>query len=227
MEQKKTSKANLENKKSMFFMFGLLIVLGAILLAFEWSTAPKKAYSLGSVQIQAIEEEIIPITREPEAIPPQPPPQVVEVLNIVADDMEIEVELEIETSDVDDGMTIDFNSLIITGKEEPEPEDQIFYIVEEPAEFPGGERALYKYISDQVKYPVIAQENGIQGKVYVKFVVNEEGVASGAEILRGVDPSLNQEALRVINSLPNFKPGKQRGRPVKVYYNALINFQLQ
>ena len=102
-----------------------------------------------------------------------------------------------------------------------------FNIIEEPAEFPGGNRALYSYISNNVKYPVIAQENGIQGKVYVKFIVNEQGVVSNAEILRGVDPSLDKEALRVVNSLPNFKPGRQRGKAVKVYYNAQISFQLQ
>jgi protein TonB len=229
METKKTKKADLENKRNTFFLIGLVLALGATFLAFEWKAKPTKAESLGIVQSQEVEEEIIPITREPEVKPPPPPPppQVVEVLNIVDDDVEIEDELTIEDSEADEETFIDIQPVLQNKEEEEIEEQKIFYIVEDPAEFPGGDRALYKYISDNVRYPVIAQENGIQGKVYVKFVVNEQGKVSDAQVLRGVDPSLNQEALRVINSLPEFKPGKQRGNPVKVYYNAFINFQLQ
>ncbi len=228
MEQKKSQKADLESKKNIFFLLGLVISLGVTFMAFEWSTKASKAESLGTVQTQEVEEEIIPITREPEVKPPPPPtPKVIEVLNIVDNNVKIEDELEIEDSEADNATVIDINPVISTTEEKEVEEDKIFTIVEEPAEFPGGDRALFKYLSDHVKYPVIAQENGIQGKVYVKFVVNEQGVASGAELLRGVDPSLDKEALRVIGSLPKFKPGKQRGRPVKVYYNAVINFTLQ
>lgn len=228
METKKTKKADLENKRNTFFLIGLVLALGATFLAFEWKAKPTKAESLGIVQSQEVEEEIVPVTREPEVKPPPPPPppQVVEVLNIVDDDIEIEDELRIEDSEADEETIIDIQPVLQTKEEEIE-EQQIFYIVEEPAEFPGGDRALYQYISDHVEYPVVAQENGIQGKVYVKFVVNEQGAVSNAQVLRGVDSSLNQEAIRVINSLPKFKPGKQRGNPVKVYYNAVINFQLQ
>jgi len=139
----------------------------------------------------------------------------------------IENELEIEDSEADENTIIDVTPVIET-KEEEEVEEKIFFnIIEEPAEFPGGDKALYRFIHDNVKYPVIAQENGIQGKVYVKFIVNKEGKAVNAEVSRPVDASLDKEALRVINSLPKFKPGKQRGKPVQVYYTAVINFQLQ
>lgn len=229
MESKKSSKVDLENKRNMFFLFGLVTALGLTLLAFEWTSKPSKAESFGSIQTQAIEEEFIPITREQELQPPPPPPppQTVEVLNIVDNDVEIEDELIIEDSEADDATVVDIKPVIQATKEKEVEEQKIFYIVEDPAEFPGGDKALYKYIQNSVKYPVIAQENGVQGKVYVKFVVNESGKVSNAEILRGVDQSLDNEALRVINSLPNFKPGKQRGNPVKVFYNAVINFQLQ
>jgi protein TonB len=100
-------------------------------------------------------------------------------------------------------------------------------VVEEMPEFPGGVTALRKYLAESVKYPVIAQENGIQGKVYVNFVVNKDGSVSNAKIARGVDPSLDQEALRVVSTLPKWKPGKQRGQPVRVSYTVPINFQLQ
>ncbi|MGC9355372.1 MAG: TonB family protein [Mariniphaga sp.] len=106
-------------------------------------------------------------------------------------------------------------------------DEQIFFIVEEMPEFPGGELALRQYIANAIKYPVIAQENGIQGRVYVTFVVNTDGSVADARIARGVDPSLDKEALRVVNSLPKWKPGKQRGKPVRVSYTVPINFVLQ
>lgn len=228
MELKKSSKVDLENKRNMFFLFGLVTALGVTLLAFEWTSKPSKAESFGPIQTQAVEEEFIPVTREPEVQPPPPPPpQTVEILNIVENNVEIDNELKIDDSEADETTVIDINPIVTTAKEDEVEEQKIFYIVEDPAEFPGGIKALYRYIQNAVKYPVIAQENGVQGKVYVKFVVNESGKVSKAEILRGVDPSLDNEALRVINSLPDFKPGKQRGNPVKVYYNAVINFQLQ
>lgn len=229
MEVKKAQKADLEKKRNTFFLIGLVVALGTTLVAFEWTTAPAKADSLGVIQSLEIEEEIIPITREAEVKPPPPPPppKVVEVLNIVDDDIEIEDELLIEDSEADDETVIDIQPLFESKNEEEETVDEIFVIVEEIPEFPGGTRALYQFISSHVRYPVIAQENGIQGKVYVKFVVDEMGDVSNAEVLRPVEASLDKEALRVINSLPRFKPGKQRGKPVKVYYNAQITFQLQ
>jgi len=229
MELKKTEKADLEKNRNIFFLIGLVLALGSMLAAFEWKTTPTKADSLGGIQVQEVEEEIIPITREQQVKPPPPPPppQVVEILNIVDDDVVIENELEIDDSEADENTVIDVTP-VIESTEEEEVEEKIFFnIIEEPAEFPGGDKALYRYIHDNVKYPVIAQENGIQGKVYVNFVVNKEGKAVNAVVSRPVDPSLDKEALRVINSLPRFKPGKQRGKPVQVYYTALINFQLQ
>jgi protein TonB len=229
MEVKKSQKADLEGKRNTFFLVGMVVALGVTLLAFEWSSKPSKADSLGQIATQEVEEEFIPITREQEVKPPPPPPppKVVEVLNIVDDDVDIEDELDIEDSEADEETVIDVLPVIETTEEEEIEEKIWFNIIEDPAEFPGGDRALYKYISNALKYPVIAQENGIQGKVYMKFVVNEQGKVSNGEVLRGVDLSLDKEALRVINSLPDFKPGKQRGKPVKVYYNAVINFKLQ
>ena len=229
MEVKKSQKADLESKRNTFFLIGLVVALGTTLVAFEWTTVPAKADSLGVIQSLEVEEEIIPITREAEVKPPPPPPppKVVEVLNIVDDEVEIEDELLIEDSEADEETVIDVQPIIGSTDEEEEAVDEIFVIVEEAPEFPGGTRALYQYINSNVRYPVIAQENGIHGKVYVKFVVDENGNVNDAEVLRPVDASLDKEALRVINSLPRFKPGKQRGKPVKVYYNAQITFQLQ
>ena len=229
MDLKKSQKADLENKKNLFFMLGLVIALGVTLLAFEWNSKPSKAESLGSIQTQEVEEEIIPITREQEIKPPPPPPppKVVEVLNIVDDDVEIEDELEIEDSEADDETVIDVAPVVVAEEEEEEETAEVFFIVEDMPEFPGGDLALRKYIANAVKYPVIAQENGIQGKVYVTFVVGKDGSINNAQVARGVDPSLDKEALRVVNSLPKWKPGKQRGKPVNVSYTVPINFVLQ
>ncbi|HYQ56007.1 MAG TPA: energy transducer TonB, partial [Draconibacterium sp.] len=156
-----------------------------------------------------------------------PPPPVVEVLTIVDDDVEIEDELVIEDSEADDETVIDVAPIIETAEEEEVDEAQVFVIVEDMPEFPGGEIALRTYIANSIKYPVIAQENGIQGKVYVQFVVSKTGQVTDAKIARGVDPSLDKEALRVVNALPPWKPGMQRGKAVNVSYTVPINFVLQ
>ncbi len=228
MELKKSEKADLEGKRTTLLLVGLVVALGLTLLAFEWTAKQSKAESLGKVQSQDVEEEIIPITREEvKPPPPPPPPKVVEVLNIVEDDVEIEDELEIEDSEADDETVIDVAPVVSTQEEEEEETAKVFFIVEDMPEFPGGEMALRKYIAKHVKYPVIAQENGVQGKVYVTFVVGKDGSINNARIARGVDPSLDKEALRVVNGLPRWKPGKQRGKPVNVSYTVPINFVLQ
>ncbi len=228
MELKKSPKADLENKRNIFLQLGLVIALGITLFAFEWTTKVDQASSLGSMAEQEVEDEIIPITRQEEVKPPPPPPppKVVEVLTIVDDDTEINDELEIEDSEADEHTVVDVAPVIKQEKEEEE-EAQVFFIVEEMPEFPGGELALRKFIATSIKYPVIAQENGIQGKVYVNFVVDKDGSITNAKVARGVDPSLDKEALRVVNSLPKWKPGKQRGKAVKVSYTVPINFVLQ
>lgn len=227
MEPKKSPKADLESKRNIFVQIGFVVALGLCLLAFEWTSKVDQTASLGSMAEQDVEDEIIPITRQEEVKPPPPPPppKVVEVLNIVDDETEIEDELEIEDTDIDEETAIVVAPVI--QEEEEADEGQVFFIVEDMPEFPGGELALRKFIANAIKYPVIAQENGIQGKVYVNFVVDKDGSITNARIARGVDRSLDQEALRVVNTLPRWKPGQQRGKPVKVSYTVPINFVLQ
>ncbi|NOY97536.1 MAG: energy transducer TonB, partial [Chlorobi bacterium] len=126
----------------------------------------------------------------------------------------------------DDETIIDLPPVNLADEEE-EDDTQVFFIVEDMPEFPGGDLALRKFIANTIQYPVIAQENGIEGKVYVTFVVDKDGSVSNAKILRGVDPSIDKEALRVVSNLPRWKPGKQRGKPVRVSYTVPINFVLQ
>ena len=226
MNLKKLPKVDLENKKNTFFLLGLVFALGITLLAFEWTTKPKKVAEFGAVYIQGIEEEIIPITRIQNMTPPPPPIQIVEFLTIVDNDIKIDDDLRIEDSEADSHTIIDISEVIamVGTYEEEEEEADIFYIVEYMPEFPGGELALRLFIANSIKYPIIAQENGIQGKVYVAFVVERDGSISNARIARGVDPSLDSEALRVIGTLPKWTPGRQGSKPVRVSYSVPINF---
>lgn len=227
MEVKKTPKADLENKRNIFVQIGLVAALGIVLMAFNIHEQVKEAVSLGDLEAQEVEDEIIPITR-PEEIkppPPPPPPKVIEMMLIVENDVELDEELEIDDTEADDETIIDAVP-VFDADEYGDGTSEVFVIVEDMPEFPGGEIALRKWIAEHVDYPVIAAENGIQGKVYVQFVVDKDGSVTMAKVVRGVDPSVDQEALRVINSLPRWKPGKQRGKPVRVSYTVPINFQL-
>lgn len=227
MEVKKSPKADLENKKSVFMQIGLVVVLAVVLIAFEWTTTDVELSQFEMVEDLEAEEEIMPITRQEEVKPPPPPPppKVADVLNIVEDDVELDEELDIEDTEMEEDTEVDFSDLAMD--EEEADDAPVFFIVEEMPEFPGGEEALRKFIATSVKYPVIAQENGIQGRVYVSFVVNTKGKVTDVKIARGVDPNLDKEAIRVVNSMPAWKPGKQRGKAVKVSYTVPINFVLQ
>jgi len=227
MEVKKSPKADLENKKSVFMQIGLVVTLAIVLIAFEWTSTDVDASQFEMVEELEAEEEIMPITRQEEVKPPPPPPppKVADVLNIVEDDVELDEELDIEDTEMDDDTEIDFSDLAM--EEEESDDAPVFFIVEDMPEFPGGEEALRKYIAQSVKYPVIAQENGIQGRVYVSFVVNTKGKVTDVKIARGVDPNLDKEAIRVVQAMPAWKPGKQRGKAVKVSYTVPINFVLQ
>ena len=230
MELKKSPKADLEKNKRILLMFGLVVALGVVLLAFEWKSRPTAASSLGNLEVAEVEDEVIPITRQEQVQPPPPPPppQVVEVLKIVDDNVDILDDLSMFDSEADNETFIDVAPVISAVEEEEEEEEaQVFFIVEEMPEFPGGEAALRRFIANAIKYPQIAQENGIQGRVYIQFVVDKDGSVTQASVARGVDPSLDKEALRVVNSLPKWKAGMQRGKPVKVSYTVPINFQLQ
>jgi protein TonB len=230
VEVKKNPNCDLECYRNLFVEVGLVLALGICLAAFEVKTKVEKAKFGNEIAVPEIESEIVPITRQEEVKPPPPPPppRVVEILNIVADDVEIDEELEIEDTEADKETAIDIKPVISNFQESEEAEEShVFYIVEEMPEFPGGELALRKFISNAIKYPVIAQENGISGKVYVSFVVGKDGLVTDAKVVRGVDQSLDKEAIRVVNSLPQWKPGKQRGKPVRVGFSVPISFVLQ
>jgi len=227
MEIKKTDKANLENKKGLFHQIGFVIALGAVLLAFEWTSRPADLGDLRKLDNMDLEEEIIPITRQLNEPPPPPPPvQNTEVINIVQDNVEINDELLLDDTESDEATQVQ----IVEFEEEEEvvDEQQIFLVVEDMPTFQGqGIEAFRNYCQTNSKYPIIAQENGISGRVYISFVVDKDGSIANVQVVRGVDPALDKEAIRVVKSSPKWVPGKQRGRPVKVSFTIPILFQLQ
>ncbi|SRR6056297_955037 len=225
MEPKKNPKADLEKKRPVFLELGLALVLGFILIAFEWQTKPKDTETFVKEQESDFEEELVENTfREeiPKEPPPAPPPVTVE-LEIVDNDMDIDDDLDINMED-DQSTAMAVMDLDLS--EEEEEEEEIFMVVEEPPQFPGGISALRKHLAEHIKYPEIAAENQIQGTVYVQFVVRSDGNIGEAKVVRGVDPALNKEALRVVKNLPKWKPGRQRGKPVNVWYTVPIKFVL-
>ncbi len=227
MELKKSKKADLESRRGIFLQIGLVVVLGIMLAAFEWSTKPNMENTLGNLADMDLEEEIIPITRQQEVKPPPPPPppKVTEVLMIVEDDVDIEDELIIEDVESDQNMQIE---IIQFDEEEEVAEEEVFFIVEDMPSFQGkGQEGFRQWIAKNLRYPEIAAENGISGKVYVQFAVNSKGQVVDGVVVRGVDPALDKEAVRVVMASPKWAPGKQRGKSVKVQFTFPINFVLQ
>ncbi len=224
MELKKSPKASLEDKKTLFVMMGLVMVLSLLYIGFEWTEQEVKVYDSFDTSMMAEEEiEIVQTQQELPPPPPPPVPDVVEVINIVEDDVIVE-SVEINTED-DKNKEVVIQAPVAAPIEEED--NVVFQVVETMPSFPGGDQALFKFLGDNVKYPVIAQENGIQGRVICQFVVNKDGSIVDVEVVRPVDPSLDKEAIRVIKSMPNWSPGKQRGKSVRVKYTLPVNFKLQ
>ncbi len=220
MEARKNPEADLERRKLSFTFIGLLVALAITLVAFEWTAFERELGDLGKLELDLLEEEIIPPSATPPP-PPPPPPAPTTVLEIVDDEEEIE-EMEMEDMEVKEDTQVE----IIQRVEEVE-EEQIFTIVEEMPSFPGGEGKLFEYLGKNIKYPQMATDAGISGVVYVTFVVDKDGKIRDVKVLRGIGGGCDEEAVRVVKSMPPWKPGKQRGKPVTVQYNLPIRFTLR
>ena len=225
MEEKKSPKANLENKKLMFMQIGMVISLLIAWLVFEHKNYDKREIDESLLNREIVEDlEMTEITKqeEPKPQPVEMPKQTTQ-LEIVQDDVEVE-DIEIN-ADVDQTEVIE-EYVPVEVEEEEVVEQEIFQIVEEMPSYPGGERALLEYVAKNIKYPQIARETGIQGRVFVGFVVEPDGSVSNVKILRGIGGGCDEEAMRVIKSLAKWKPGKQRGKAVRVSYQIPVVFKL-
>jgi len=226
MIPKKTERANLEKKKILFLEIGYVIALLFLLLAFEWTKENLNQSSLGALPDIQGEQEVVPITRQepPKPKTPPKPKQVIVELNIVDDNVKLDDELNIADFSSDQNDVID----IVDLQPEEEEEAKVFYIVEDMPKFQGGSLDDFRnYIQTHINYPPIALENSISGTVYVNFVVNKKGLISNINIVRGVDPSLDNEVIRALKAAPKWEPGKQRGKPVNVSMAIPVKFILQ
>ena len=231
MEVKKSPKASLENKRFIFTEIGFVIALLAVLFAFDYSSKEKKVATLETETAAVEVEDMIPITQET-----PPPPEAAPKIPILSDQIDV----------VDDNIKIDDNMFqnleddansgveimdyIESAPEEETIEEEAipFQLVEEKPSFNGGDANEFsKWVNSRLVYPEIAKENGVQGRVTLQFTVNADGSVSNAKVLRGVDSSLDKEAVRVVSSSPKWKPGKQRDRAVKVTYTFPVIFQLR
>jgi len=229
MEIKKSEKASLENKKLLFveigFVFALLVVWGA----FSYTSKDKKVAVFDEVSQEVDVEEMIPITQET----PPPPPEVSKIpvlsdqIDIVDDEIKVEDDLFMNLED-DANVGVEIMDYVEVQEEEVEEEAIPFQLVEDKPKFQGGDANDFsKWVNQRLVYPDLAKENGVQGRVTLQFTVNADGSVSNVKVLRGVDSSLDKEAVRVVSSSPKWTPGRQRDRAVKVTYTFPVIFQLR
>jgi len=235
MDLKKNPKANLEKTRGVLLLAGLVVSLAFTIAAIEYKVYDLGPSDLGNLTLD-IEDEIIPITEREKKPPPPPPPPPMEIIEVVADDVELEEELEIESTETDQSEVVE----IIEVDEEESDEVLNFAVVENKPVFPGCENEpteeakfqcfnlnLMRFISKNVDYPEMARQMGIQGRVFVSFVVEKNGSVSNVAVARKLDQMLDKSAVDVVKKLPKMKPAKQSGRPVRMSYTVPINFKLQ
>ncbi|MEC7479123.1 MAG: energy transducer TonB [Bacteroidota bacterium] len=233
MVSKKNPKADLNNKSSFYFAIGLFLVLFISWRAIEFKNWDDDGYGYIALDVENDDDEEIPITEQIKTPPPPPPPPAPEIIEIVEDEEEIE-ETIIESTETDQEEIVEEVEVV----EEDLDLDVPFAIIEDVPLFPGCERVakskrrdcfqekIQQHIRKNFRYPEIAQEMGIQGRVFVQFTISKDGSISGIRT-RGPDKNLEKEADRIISKLPRMTPGKQRGRPVRVPFSVPITFKLQ
>jgi protein TonB len=230
MEVKKTPKASLENKRLLFTEIGLIVALLAVWGAFSYSTREKKVSDLMDVNQDIEVEEMVPITQETPPPPPEAPkiPLLSDQIDIVDDDIKVDDDMFMNLED-NANMGVEIQDYVEQVEEEHVEEEAIpFQLVEKKPMFQGGDANEFsKWVNSKLVYPEIAKENGVQGRVVLQFTVNPDGSVSNVKVLRGVDASLDKEAVRVVSSSPKWTPGKQRDRAVKVTYTFPVIFQLR
>ena len=229
MEIKKSEKASLENKKLLFVEIGLVVSLAITLFAFEWTSTETETALLEDNTEVLIEEEIISTQMDTPPPPPAAPkiPVLSDQIDIVDDEIEIEDDMFMNLED-DASLGVEIMDYVEVEEEVVEEEAIPFQLVEEKPSFQGGDANQFsKWVNSRLQYPEIAKENGVQGRVTLQFTVEKDGTVTKVRVLRGVDPSLDKEAVRVVSMSPKWKPGKQRDRAVPVTYTFPVIFQLR
>ncbi len=224
MEIKKSEKADLERKKSLFIQIGLVVVMLITLMGFEWKSYEKENIVETSVSGEAVIEEVVLQTEQETKPEPPPPAQQTTVLNIVDNTVEVTNTVEIDAEDNNDANK-EYQK-VEEAVVEDATETEIFTVVEESPSYPGGSEAIDKFLTENIVYPAVANESGVQGKVFITFVVEKGGNITDVKIKRDIGGGCGEEAVRVIKKMPKWKPGLQRGKPVRVQFVLPVNFTL-
>lgn len=221
---KKYDKVNLEKKKGLFFQLGLIAAISVAIFLFEFGTE-KENYNYYEIQATEVDLEVEQLfIKKKDLEKTVPKTSVLKEIKMIFDAEETEDTTTID-AEISEAQIIDFE-LLDYPEEEEEIFDEIWYFVEKKPEFPGGETALKHYIANNIKYPETALSKDIQGRVYVKFIINKEGKIEDAKVVKGVDELLDNEALRVINAMPDWEPGMNNGIKVSVWFSLPVNFIL-
>lgn len=223
MELKKTEQADLTKKSGFFFSIGLLVTMALVVMAFEWKQYDESIANLTGKSTDSFEEtmEVPPTDIPPPPAPTVQQPQVVEVPDEEEIKEDIKVNLDVEVTE-----DTKVEEIVVQAEEPKEETDEIFTVVEESAAPKGGMQAFYKYVGEKIKYPAQARRMGIEGRVFVEFVIQKDGTLSDVRAIKGIGAGCDEEAVRIVQSAPAWTPGKQRGKPVKQRYTLPIIFKL-
>lgn len=229
MEEKKTKKADLENKKGLFFQIGLVFILAIVLWAFNYKSYDKKEFVELTKDTQEVIEDIVIQTAADEPPPPQEQPQEQSLSEelVVTDDIKKGEEYTGPKGDAQNVTDLPPPPAPVQNTETEEKEEEIFVFAEQQPEFNGGEEALLKYLAENIKYPDYAKQNNIQGRVYISFVVEKDGSITNVTVKRDIGGGCGAEAVRVVKAMPRWKPGKQRDKSVRVAFTLPVNFKLR
>lgn len=225
MEIKKSQKADLERKKPIYVQIGLVLALSLVLFGFEYKSYDKIEEDETSVTQAAVIEEVVMQTKQ-EAKPEPPPPAQVQttLLNIVDNNIKVENDLEVDAGD-DNKKNEEYQEVAQEAPKDVE-EAEVFSVVEDAPMYPGGDEARMKFLRDNLKYPQLARESGIDGTVYIEFIIEVNGSISKPVIKRDIGGGCGDEALRVVKAMPKWAPGKQRGKAVRTQFVLPIKFIL-
>jgi len=222
----KTKQDKLEKHKRTFFLIGLVIALGAVLTAFEWTTYEYSLKDLTRTSVGFMDEDMAKITvhKKEKIVPPKP--KITTVIKEVENDANVK---DVEIFNPEDTPSDSVPEFVYTPPEEEDGvvEDVPFRVVEDPPEYPGGEAALMQYLISSVRYTQMAKEANIQGTIYVSFVIEKDGSVSNVRLLRGLGAGLDEIALEAVHNMLKWSPGKQRGIPVRVEMSVPFKFKLQ
>ena len=228
MEAKKTPKADLEKRRGLYLEIGLVVILALALVAFNIKSYDKEVKEVNTRVAQSeIDAEVL--NTPPEELPPPPPPEqeiVATDLKVVENDEQPINEVGLINADDNANKAQETFVKVEVKEEEEVVEEEVFLVVEDDPEFPGGLSALSQYLASNIKYPQLAKENNITGKVFVSFVVEKDGSVGQVKILRDIGGGCGAEAVRVVKAMPKWTPGKQRGKPVRTQFNLPVDFSL-